>query len=268
MCRMFGVRATEPAPLHRSLIEDDNALRVQSKEHPDGWGIGYYAGAEGSNDALYPLVIRGISPAFADEEFDAAARRVSARTVVAHVRLASCGPVSLANTHPFHHGRWLFAHNGTVREFDRCRARLEAEIDAQLRPSLTGDTDSERCFFMLLSRLSARRRLEEERSPAEMAEALLETVHTVRGHADAPGEPPSSLTFILTDGQSLLGYRDGRTLHYKLEHLPGTTDHRALIELSVASEVLGAEQSWAEVPQGGLVGVDAGMSLYLKAGDG
>jgi len=264
---MFGVRATEPAPLHRSLIEDDNALRVQSKEHPDGWGIGYYSGAEGAPEGLAPLVIRSIAPAFADEEFDAAARRVSARTVVAHVRQASCGPVCLANTHPFHHGRWLFAHNGTVREFERCRAKLEAEIDAALRPVLAGDTDSERCFLMLLSRLRARRSLEEARSPAQMAEALLETVRTVRAHADVPGEPPSSLTFILSDGLSLLAYRDGRTLHYKLEQLSQASGH-ALIELSVASEVLGAEQSWAEVPQGGLVGVDAAMNLYLGAGEG
>jgi hypothetical protein len=101
-----------------------------------------------------------------------------------------------------------------------------------------------------------------------MAKALLETVSTVRGHADAPNEKPSSLTFILSDGLSMLAYRDGRTLHYKLEQLPGSGADRTLTELSVASEVISAEQSWAEVPQGGLVGVDAEMALYLRAGDG
>ena len=262
---MFGVRATEPAPLQRSLIEDDNALRVQSKEHPDGWGIGYYAESTAPGIPS-PLVIRSVSPAFADEEFDLAAHQILARTVVAHVRQASCGPVCLANTHPFHHGRWLFAHNGTVREFESCRARLEAEIDADLRGSLSGDTDSERCFLLILSRLRARKPLAEAHSPEQMARALLETIPVVRGHADAPGEPTSSLTFILSDGLSLLAYRDGRTLHYKLEQLAGATATHPLLELSVASEVLSAEQSWAEVPQGGLVGVDAEMALYLRAG--
>jgi glutamine amidotransferase len=268
MCRMFGVRATEPAPLHRSLVEDDNALRVQSKDHPDGWGIGYYLDPTGAPDSLCPLVIRGLSPAFADEEFDATARRVSARTVVAHVRQASCGPVCLPNTHPFHYGRWLFAHNGTVREFERARAGIESEIDADLRSLLAGDTDSERCFLIMLSRLRARRSLDLEHPPEQMAASMLDTVRAVRGHADAPGEPPSSMTFILSDGVNLLAYRDGRSLHYKLEQLPGAQDGRNLIELSVASEVLDAEQSWAEVPQGGLVGVDTEMSLYLRAGDG
>jgi predicted glutamine amidotransferase len=262
MCRMFGVRATEPAPLQGSLLEDDNALRLQSKDHPDGWGIGYYADR---GEPPSPLVIRSVSPAFADEEFDAEVRRISARTVVAHVRRASCGPVSLANTHPFHHGRWLFAHNGTVHGFEQSRGRIEAEIDADLRKLLVGDTDSERCFLLLLSRLRVDLPLDQPRSPAQMARALLSTVEVVRAHSDQASEPPSSLTFILSDGVSLLAYRNGRSLHYKLARLPGGTGSSPLVELSVASEVISAAQSWAEVPEGGLVGVDADMVLYLHS---
>jgi len=262
---MFGVRATRPAPLHRSLLEEDNALRVQSKEHADGWGIGYYAEASGSE---VPLVIRSVSPAFADEEFDATVRQLSARTVVAHVRRASCGPVSLANTHPFHHGRWLFAHNGTVHAFDRCRRELEEEIDPDLRRSLQGETDSERCFLALLSRLRARTPLTEPGTPERMAQAMLETVRTVHARADEPQQPPSSLTFILTDGLSLLAYREGRSLHYKLERVRTGPGDPTIVELSVASEVISAEESWAEVSEGGLVGVDAEMGLYLRPGDG
>ena len=125
MCRMFGLRAAVPQPVQRSLLHDQNALCVQSKDHPDGWGIGHYPV---SGDAPFsPLVDRGLSAAFADEEFAQTAGRVVARTVVAHVRRASCGPVTLPNTHPFVRGRWLFAHNGTITGFSddaRCRQAL------------------------------------------------------------------------------------------------------------------------------------------------
>ncbi len=106
---MFGFCAARPAAVARALIDEPNALQIQSRDHADGWGIGYYPEGNAS-----PRVLRSINPAYADAEFTETAGQISARTVVAHVRRASCGPVSLENTHPFHHDRWMFAHNGTV----------------------------------------------------------------------------------------------------------------------------------------------------------
>ncbi|HEY5910644.1 MAG TPA: class II glutamine amidotransferase, partial [Verrucomicrobiae bacterium] len=87
-----------------------------------------------------------------------AAHALCSGVVVAHVRDASVGPVTELNTHPFVHGPWLFAHNGTVARYekhDRVRAALEAEIDRPLRYAIRGDTDSERCLYVLLTRLAA-----------------------------------------------------------------------------------------------------------------
>ena len=106
-------------------------------------------------------VERGLLPAHADEAFVEAARAARSRVVIAHVRDASVGPVTEANTHPFVHDQWIFAHNGTVARFKdvaRVRAELEAEIDPELRRALRGETDSERCFLIFLTRLAARRR--------------------------------------------------------------------------------------------------------------
>ena len=46
MCRLFGFRSVLRSQVHRSLRSADNALAVQSRVHPDGWGVAYYvAGA-------------------------------------------------------------------------------------------------------------------------------------------------------------------------------------------------------------------------------
>jgi glutamine amidotransferase len=44
-------------------------------------------------------------------------------TVLAHLRRATVGRVALENTHPFCHGSWVFAHNGTLPASTTCARR-------------------------------------------------------------------------------------------------------------------------------------------------
>ena len=44
MCRLFGCRTATPGAVAHELLHGANALRVQSREHPDGWGLGWYVG--------------------------------------------------------------------------------------------------------------------------------------------------------------------------------------------------------------------------------
>ena len=65
---------------------------------------------------------------------------------MAHVRYASTGAHTMANTHPFLQDRRLFAHNGVVQglaELDRRLADLGAADLVQ------GETDSERVFALV-----------------------------------------------------------------------------------------------------------------------
>src|SRR3990172_8497613 len=122
MCRLFAQHAS----IDHDLREP---LRPQSHKPPHGWGIAWY-------DTAGVQVRRGVMPAHADEAFVEAAREARSEIVLAHVRDASVGCVAEENTHPFVHGAWLFAHNGTVARFrrvERVRAALEAEIDPALR---------------------------------------------------------------------------------------------------------------------------------------
>jgi glutamine amidotransferase len=253
MCRLFGQHAHAGLDPSEPLCSAENALRLQSHRHPHGWGIGWYE--DGS-----PRVRRGILPAHSDEGFLAAGREVRSALLVAHVREASVGPVRHENTHPFLHDRWLFAHNGTVarfRESADVRTALAAEIDPDLRLCLRGDTDSERCFYLFLTRLRGRGRLAGATLP-EVQRALAETTATILAVADTvPSAKPSSLTFMVADGRLLAACRHGRSLHLALDAGP----HHAL---AVASERIG-RRGWTEVPEGGFVGTDDGVRAVQAA---
>ena len=142
MCRLFGFRSSVDIGVHHSLVLAENALALQSNRNPDGWGIGFYEG-----DA--PILRRGVSKAMGDDDFARLARFVRSQTVIAHVRLGTVGENKPENTHPFSFGRWIFAHNGTLREMEKFEPALMRAIDPDLREKIAGDTDSERCFICL-----------------------------------------------------------------------------------------------------------------------
>jgi len=249
MCRLFGQHAHPGFDACEPLCGAENALRFQSHRHPHGWGIGWYE--HGS-----PCVRRGILPAHSDDAFLAAGREIRSPLVVAHVRDASVGPVRQENTHPFLYGQWLFAHNGTVARFRdsaEVRAALASEIDPDLRRLVRGDTDSERCFFLFLTRLRARSGLDAP-SLEGVRCALAQTTATVLSIADAaPSHKPSSLTFLVSDGRLLAACRRGRPLQ-----LAANAGPRHVFVL--ASERIG-RASWAEVLEGGFAGTEDGIRV-------
>lgn len=247
MCRLFGQHAHSGYDSAEPLCTAENALRFQSHRHPHGWGIGWYEGTT-------PRVRRGTLPAHSDEAFLAAGREVRSKVVVAHVREASVGPVRPENTHPFQHGPWLFAHNGTVarfRDVAKVRTAIAAEIDPDLRACLGGDTDSERCFYLFLTRLRARGGLA---GPGleDVRRALCETTSSLVAIADAArGSKPSSLTFLVSDGRILAASRLGRALQLAAEAQP-------LHAFVLASERIG-HSPWREVPEGSFAGTEDGI---------
>lgn len=268
MCRLFGFRSVVTSTAQRSLTRAGNALRHQSREHPHGWGIGWW---EGPRNRVVHLE-RGAGAAHAEQAFERVAAGVSATQAIAHVRRASVGPPGLANAHPFRHGRWLFAHNGTVANWERARAGIEAEVDPAFLAGVRGETDSERLFALFLTRLSRRRDPGDEATPAEVRAALAETVAVVAAHADPGAAVRSSTTFLVGDGNLLAACRRGRTLHvstHKRACAARASCPRLVKEceappregapahhLLVASEPLSPDDVWEEVPEDGMVSID------------
>ncbi len=271
MCRLFGFRSVIPSQVHRSLVAADNALGVQSGSHPDGWGVAFYV--DGS-----PHITRAPSHAVSDQLFHRVSGVVASETVLAHVRKATVGDLSVLNCHPFQYGRWTMAHNGEIRDFEKHRAKVRAEIAPRLRRYILGDTDSEVIFFLFLTQLSKHGALNSKFALDDVVSALRDTVDQVRALCDGDTEASKSLlTIIITDGVTLVATQGGKELFWSSHktrcsdrdscpslapHCEAPTQTGFVNHLILSSEPLQGENIWNKMVKGDVVGVDWRMQLH------
>lgn len=273
MCRLFGFKSAVASRAHRSLIEASNALVEQARNNPDGWGIGYFHEGEA-------FVLKSQGGAADNDGFRRASARLTSNTLVAHVRRATVGGVGPFNVHPFRHGKWVFAHNGTLRGFERFGPRMAERIGPALRERVLGSTDTELLFFYLLSHLESSGVAScgsGVRSAAAVADALQEGLATL--YHDSRDDAPPIVNFILTNGEVFVANRSGRELflatqkfschdfeHCRAEKVcmaPTRADGR-VNHLIVASERIGTEDRWEEVPEGTLLALDHTFRLQMR----
>jgi glutamine amidotransferase len=270
MCRLFGFRSVIPSQVHRSLLAADNALGVQSEEHRDGWGVAFYV--DGS-----PHLTRSPMTALGDNLFHRLSGVVSSETVLAHVRRATQGPKTVFNCHPFQYGRWVFAHNGDIPEFERHRERMTAEVAPRLRRYVLGETDSEVVFYVFLTHLQQYGPLSRRHTIDDVVSALRSTVARVRELCD--GADPAThalLTLIVTDGDTMAATCGGRELFWSTykgrcadrETCPSLspeceapTRTGFVNHLIFSSEPLQGENVWEQLADGDVIGVDWRMRV-------
>jgi glutamine amidotransferase len=235
MCRLLGALSSWECGLPYWLVDGKNALREQSRKHPHGWGIAAFSGGAWK-------LVREPKPAHQDERFVHEARAARGWAFVAHVRNASRGGLTLANTHPFLRHGWAFAHNGTVVN--------DAELRADIAPDMPplGETDSEALFLLILTELRRASPAYPAVPSAEVCRCLLDVVPRINANRGT--------SFLLSDGRRLFFYRERMSLMWlRLED-------DAMDGLLIASEPIG-EERWTDIPDG--EGFVAEASLHMPA---
>jgi glutamine amidotransferase len=275
MCRLFGFKSAVVSRAHRSLIAAENALAEQARHHPDGWGIGYYQGGDA-------FLLKSAGAAAGDDSFRRASERLASNTFVVHVRRATVGAVSPYNVHPFRHGRWLFAHNGTLHGFERLRPHLAARVPAPLLERVMGTTDTELLFFYLLAAI-------DEAGVAacgtgvrcvdRVGDALTGALTRLYADTLAADVPPPVVNFILTNGSVFVANRSGRDLWMAtqkhqcrdFETCPAekvcmrpVREGDRVNHLLVASERIGDEDRWEPVSEGGMLVLSDDFRLQMR----
>jgi glutamine amidotransferase len=239
----------------------------------DGWGVGYYEGAD-------VRLIKDAAPAN-DSDWARFVRDHDLRSqiVIAHIRKATMGEPAYRNAQPFVRelaGRMhLFAHNGwlpSIFQSPRFRSDLFSPV---------GETDSEQAFCALLERMR-----EIWRKPGDIpsVEARLAVVSSFAGELRSLG--PAN--FLYADGDVLFAHGDRRK-----QATTGKVEPPGLVFLQrwcrsgehgfVTSgiSVEGADQTltlvasvpltndpWQALAQGEVIALSKGRVLSNSAGDG
>jgi predicted glutamine amidotransferase len=255
VCRWLAYSGT-PIRLEELLVKRDHSLIDQSLHsrqgatttNGDGFGVGWYEEAE------TPRVYRSTHPAWNDRNLRELAAGISSPLFFAHIRASTGTAIQETNTHPFRYGRWLWMHNGLIREFPRLKRELLLEVDDSLFSSIEGTTDSELMFYLALTY-----GLEED--PPTAVERMVGLVEKTGRRHDV--EHPIQMTVATTDGRTVWAFRyssegESRSLYFstRMDALKALyPDSKELAELSdetrvVVSEPLGDLPGvWNEVPE-------------------
>ena len=211
MCQLLGMNCNTPTDIIFSFTGFANRGGL-TDHHGDGWGIAFFEGSGVRTFVDYQSAVTSSIAEFIKRS------PIKSQHVIAHIRKATQGRVSLANCHPFVRelwGRyWVFAHNGDLKEFT-------PTLNGPYRP--VGTTDSELAFCYLLQELRERfgnklPKLEELRI------ALGELVETIALHG--------SFNMLLSDGSALFAHCS-TNLYYLIRQHPFSSAHLSDQDISV-----------------------------------
>jgi glutamine amidotransferase len=256
MCRWLAYSGS-PILLEELLYKPEHSLIDQSLHarlgvdatNGDGFGVGWYG-----PDTETPAVFHSIEPAWNDRNLREVAGHVQSPLFLAHIRASTGTAVQQTNCHPFRHGRWLWVHNGLVRDFHRVKRELALAVDESLYPQMEGSTDSEMLFYLALT-------FGLEENPPAAVERMVGHVEEV-GHRHGT-EHPIQMTIGTTDGKSVWAFRyssegKSRSLYYSADmrsvremyperpRLQEASDETRII---VSEPIVDLPGAWNEVPE-------------------
>jgi len=153
MCRL-AIYIGPQLSLENLLLKPEYGLMEQSwgpkemnegKLNADGYGFAWF------NNGNQPASYRNPMPIWTDINLESLARTLTANQWFANVRSATVGlDVSHANTQPFTNEKFIYLHNGYIKDFKiNYRAKIRSLIDDDFDKQISGTTDSEYIFALI-----------------------------------------------------------------------------------------------------------------------
>jgi glutamine amidotransferase len=278
MSRLFAYMGNDPARVACALHSGRKLLVANADESAapfDSWGIGFYQGEV--------LLQRRPKAPVEPVDFYALSKDLRTDVIIGHVRSGTVGKPKNENTHPFRFRSWLFAHHGTVPQFqERVREPLLAAVPDFLRRNIRGQTDSEHLFHLLLGHLHHAGRLDDGHVPTMVVrEALRATFAQIESWIGEEEARAQECALAVTNGRILLATRHGRPVQLmRLESVidcpvcrestppagkpAKRVDHEHLRAVTLVADAPAVAGSpWQEIPDQSFVAVAHDLSVEI-----
>ncbi|QNP58074.1 class II glutamine amidotransferase [Paenacidovorax monticola] len=196
MCQLLGMNCNTPTDVRFSFTGFAQRGGATG-DHTDGWGIAFFEDRGLRHFVDHERAV--------DSPVAELIRRypIKSRNVIAHIRKATQGQVSLENCHPFVRelwGRyWVFAHNGDLKDF---RPRLHAHFHP------VGNTDSEHAFCWIMQELS------KSHAGVPTVDELTITLRELAARI----APHGTFNFLLSNGQALWAHASTNLYYIERRH--------------------------------------------------
>lgn len=205
MCRLLAYVGSSVS-LETLLYKPEHSLIVQSYQpremlsgivNADGLGVGWYDLQKSSE----PFVYKNTMPIWNDTNLPSLSRYVESSNVLAYVRSASAGQaLDFSNAQPFHYKNLSFIHNGLIEKFKETLYRpLRKPLNDEIYNWISGTTDSEHIFAMILNKLQA--------SPGKSLEQVLHASLIELKNLAESFETSALANIVISDGKRLIASR-------------------------------------------------------------
>lgn len=284
MCRFIAYLG-RPIIVDELLLKPPNSLVHQSYGaeemaqtlNGDGFGLGWYV----HSISQVPGLFRSISPAWNNHNLLYNAPLIRTDCMFAHVRAASEGAISEANSHPFHYEQFLMMHNGEIPQFPRIKRRLQSLLSDELFLWVKGQTDSEHIFALLMQNLNEIKGSSNNLEKEQVRQGFQKTFNTIQELKHNAGIADEICTFnmMITDGYRIFGTRfssdperEARSLYYaygsKYECNEGISamlqDESGRQAVLIVSEKLNSRKDeWIAIPHNHFIAVENNMDVSL-----
>lgn len=265
MCQLLGMNCNTPTDITFSF-EGFRRRGGVTDHHIDGFGIAFF---EGKGVRIYQDDTPCASSPVAEM---IQSYGIKSKNVIAHIRKASSGQISLANTHPFMRELWgeywLFAHNGHLTHLDQLLTKPTSTYH-YYRP--VGNTDSEQVFCYILEQL--RQQFPEKPSK----ECLFATIQKLTADISQYG----IFNYILSNGEWMIAHAT-TLLHYIIRQAPfgeaRLIDDDVIIDFAavttpkdrvavIATLPLTANEYWKQLARNELLMFEEGMIVARDCPD-